>query len=398
MHVVCSRRAFLRSSLGLIAASSLARGAEQPPKSEPTSADISGHLDAIFGNTKVPGAAALALHGDQIVAQGVTGVRRKGADARIALTDKFHLGSCTKAMTATLVGLFIDEGKLTWSTTLAELFDDVKDAHPAWKKVTVRHVLAHRAGLPPNIGPQLRNRLASSPMPLMQQRRLVVAELLAKPPESEPGSKFVYANNGFTLLGAALEKISGRPWEELMRTRLFEPLGIASGGFGAPGRAGILDQPRGHGPAGVGIEPGPRADNIAAMGPAGTAHMTIADWAKFAALHLRGDPANPERAVKLLSADSFQQLHRPAPGETYIGGWGTGTRPWARGSRPSHTGLTLSHSGSNTMWFCVVWLAPEIDFAALVACNAAGEGVGALCDKAVGELIRQYAPKPGASE
>lgn len=45
------------------------------------------------------------------------------------------------------------------------------------------------------------------------------------------------------------------------------------------------------------------------------------------------------------------------------------------------------------MWFCNVWLAPEIDFAALVVCNLASEGAPALCDKAIGELIRSFAPK-----
>jgi hypothetical protein len=46
------------------------------------------------------------------------------------------------------------------------------------------------------------------------------------------------------------------------------------------------------------------------------------------------------------------------------------------------------------MWFCVTWLAPEIDFAALVTCNIAGEGVPGACDQAIGELIRGFAPKP----
>lgn len=389
MHLACSRRTFLRTSLGLIATSPLARAAEAAGAATPAApADVGEKLQAVFGATNVPGAAALALRGDRIVAQGVFGLRKRDAAAKITLEDKFHLGSCTKAMTATLVGLCVDAGKLKWTTTVGELFDDIKDADEGWKKVTLRQVLAHRAGLPPNMGAALRNRLASSSLPLVEQRRLVVAELLAKPSQSEPGSTFLYSNNGFTLAGAALEKVSGMAWEELMRERLFKPLGITSAGFGAPGRAGVIDQPRGHGAKGAGVEPGPRADNIPAMGPAGTAHMTMGDWARFATLHLRGDPANPHRQVKLLSEDSFRQLHRPASGETYVGGWGTAVRRWAKGALPEHSGITLSHSGSNTAWYCTVWLAPEIDFAALVACNAAGEGVPRACDSAIGELIR----------
>src|SRR4029079_19319436 len=63
--------------------------------------------------------------------------------------DRFHLGSCTKAMTATLVAMLVEEGKLNWTTTLGELFaDTVKPMHPGWEKVTLRQVLAHRASLP----------------------------------------------------------------------------------------------------------------------------------------------------------------------------------------------------------------------------------------------------------
>src|SRR2546423_3973948 len=95
------------------------------------------------------GMAAAVLRGERIIAQGVAGVRKRGTAERITLYDQFHLGSCTKAMTATLVAMIVEEGKLNWTTTLGELFaDTVQPMHPAWEKVTLRQVLAHRAGLP----------------------------------------------------------------------------------------------------------------------------------------------------------------------------------------------------------------------------------------------------------
>jgi hypothetical protein len=95
------------------------------------------------------GMAAAVLRGERIIAQGAAGVRKRGTAERITLDDRFHLGSCTKAMTATLVAMLVEEGRLNWTTTLGELFaDTVKPMHPAWEKVTMRQVLAHRAGLP----------------------------------------------------------------------------------------------------------------------------------------------------------------------------------------------------------------------------------------------------------
>src|SRR5690348_1702311 len=94
------------------------------------------------------GIAAAVLRGERIIAQGAAGVRKRGSAEHITLDDRFHLGSCTKAMTATLVAMLVEEGKLNWSTTLGELFaGTVKPLHPAWEKVTVRQVLAHRSGL-----------------------------------------------------------------------------------------------------------------------------------------------------------------------------------------------------------------------------------------------------------
>ena len=78
---------------------------------------------------------------------GVAGVRKKGTAERITLDDRFHLGSCTKAMTATLVAMLVEEGKLNWTTTLGELFADTPGAWASpWEKVTLRQVLAHRSG------------------------------------------------------------------------------------------------------------------------------------------------------------------------------------------------------------------------------------------------------------
>ena len=95
------------------------------------------------------GMAAAVLRGERIIAQGVAGVRKRGTAERITLDDRFHLGSCAKAMTATLVAMLVEEGRLNWTTTLGELFaDTVKPMHPAWEKVTLRQVLAHRSGLP----------------------------------------------------------------------------------------------------------------------------------------------------------------------------------------------------------------------------------------------------------
>ena len=94
-----------------------------------------------------------------------------------------------------------------------------------------------------------------------------------------------------------------------MQERIFRALGMTSAGFGAPGGPGSTDQPWGHAENTLRpVPPGPNADNVPVIGPAGTLHCTLADWGKFAALHGRGARGD---AGLLLRPETFQQLHRP---------------------------------------------------------------------------------------
>jgi CubicO group peptidase (beta-lactamase class C family) len=368
------------------------------------------------------GMAAAVLRGERIIAQGVAGVRKRGTAERITANDRFHLGSCTKAMTATLVAMLVEEVKLTWTTTLGELFaDTVKPMHPAWQKVALRQVLAHRAGLrfDPDGLAQVFNELVRPPRArlgtLPWQRLEIARQALSRPPGIPPDTKYWYSNVGYVLAGAVLEQLTGRAWEELMRERLFQPLVISTGGFGPPGAADKTEQAWGHSLVfGKPLDPcSPAAELPLFYGPAGLAHMTVTDWAKFIALHLRGDPANPHCQAALLKLDTFAEMHAVAPATTskgwvirglnflatgdaapavtYCAGWFISTASWAKGTQPGDTGRRLWHAGSNGRWNCGVVIAPEIDFAVLVACN---RGIAAWKTRqTVKALIRTFAPK-----
>ena len=72
----------------------------------------------------LPGVAMVAFSGQEILALGVAGVRKYGSTEAIEDGDKFHLGSCTKAMTATLVARLVEQGLLSFDSTMTELFPD----------------------------------------------------------------------------------------------------------------------------------------------------------------------------------------------------------------------------------------------------------------------------------
>jgi CubicO group peptidase (beta-lactamase class C family) len=323
----------------------------------------------------LPGLIGAIVMNNRLAAIGALGIRKIGSSDPIRVTDQVHLGSCTKAMTATMIGTLVDEGKLSWATTISDVFPDVAaQLHDDFQAVTLSHLLTHRAGLPHD-GRWWR----LSGETTTAQRRELLTSMLGGAPLSRPGSTYAYSNVGYALAALMSEQVTGQSWEALMRTRLFEPLGMGSAGFGSPGHAGRVDQPWGHRPVGDEVRP-TQQDNAPAMAPAAGVHCSVPDWAKFAAAHLRGARGQ----AKLLKRSTFRALQTPPPGMDYAGGWLIFDRSWAGGR-------ALNHGGSNESWYAVVWLAPARDFGILTATNQGGESAKVACDQASSKLIESLA-------
>jgi CubicO group peptidase (beta-lactamase class C family) len=350
--------------------------------------DLSGLLQPILDKHKLPALAALVLRGETVVARGVVGVRKLGDTTKVTVTDKFHLGSCTKAMTATILALLVEDSaiKIGYKTDLPTACPKLAGTmHADYKSVTLDQVLAHRAGLTGNITslPAIWNPLWSDTRPLTVQRHWFAEKILALAPEKKPGTAYLYSNAGYMVVGAALESAGDKAWEELMKERLFKPLKMSSCGFGPPAQPKTVDQPWGHliyqgklAPVDPGVL---TADNPPALGPAGTVHCSLDDWGRFIALHLLGAQGKHPSAGSLLSTAAFTRLHTPWPGAgaTYALGWGVGSAAWS--------GSYLSHRGSNGMWYASVLIAPKKNLALLIATNrgsqAASQAVGEATDK-----------------
>jgi CubicO group peptidase (beta-lactamase class C family) len=344
-------------------------------------ADVSRVLADAIGRYDVPGMTAAVIGGDRVVATGAAGVRKRGGREKVTLADQFHLGSCTKTMTATLCAMLVEEGKLRWDSTVASVFPDARKLHPDYRTVTLEQLLNHRGGAPASVDPPLWNSLWEAKG--VQARRKLLDTAFALPPQAAPGTQYVYSNFGYALAGHMAETAARKPWEDLMRERLFNPLGMSSAGFGAPIDRGTTHQPRGHTADGKPVEPAQKgSDNPAAIGPAATAHCAVGDWAKFVSLHLQAARGRP----RLLKAETFKKIQTPPEGSAYAMGWLVGPSPLGEG-------VALNHGGSNTMWYAVAWIVPKENVAVVVMCNqgAPGSPGEKACDEVSGKLLRQFA-------
>jgi len=344
-----------------------------------TPQDISDLLEPIRLKYKLPAMTAAVIDNQTVLARGVSGIRKTGEKEAATLNDLWHLGSETKAFTATLAGTFVAEGKLKWDDPVSLHFPEFSARiHESLKSITVADLLSHRAGLIPNLkwGEfNTRN--------LSRERLKAAKDLLTNPPAS-PVGEYLYSNAGYVVIGTILEKLGKKPWEELLRERVFVPLGMKQTGFGGTGTLGKIDQPWPHLESGLSVaENGPATDNSPIMGPAGTCHASIDSWALFLSDQLRG--ASGGKA--LLPSSIYQEIQSSHPKDgTYGLGWGVARRPWAGGK-------VLTHTGSNTMNFAVCWLALPKQFGILVCTNQAGDEASKAADEAVAALIAWHAKR-----
>lgn len=330
--------------------------------------------------TGVPGIAAVIMEDGQITHAAAVGVRMVGEEDAITVDDRFHIGSITKSMTATVLAGLIDSGALRWDSTLEELLPGF-DMLDAYRGVTIEELLQHRAGLPAmtsmNQDDAMRlNALEGTETEIREQ---FVRELLTETPVAEVGEASTYSNAGYALAGHIAERVSGKAWSRLVEETIFDPLQFRSGGFGWPATPNRTDQPRGHSFMGESYSPMPFGvyELGAYLDPAGDIHCSIKELARYGQAHLEGMYGNDG----LLSASTIRRLHtslRPELDDTpYACGWVVRD---AGEANEVHW-----HNGSAGTFFAQLELEPQANRVIAIVVNA-GMGGQDIADKIAGAI------------
>lgn len=367
----------------LLAVTALTQAASAP-------ATLSAAAESVRAKHDLPALGVAVVDSEHLIAIAAVGLRERGKSANVTTEDRWHLGSCTKAMTASLCALLVEQGKLRWDQTIAETWPDlVPDIRPDYRHVTLAQLLAHRSGLPEDRRPTLAlAAIFGLSGEISAQRRAAVGIACNQAPVCAPGAAMNYSNSGYAIAAAMAEHATGRTWEDLLPAEVFAPLGITTAVFGEPARdRRKVDQARGHRRGLLGETPifGDGMENPPpALFPAGGVAMTLPDWGRFVQWHLR--LARGAKSRLPLGAETIRQLQTPH-GDQYAMGWAVAERDWAGGR-------VLTHAGSNGAWYCVVWIAPQGDRAYFAATNCGGENAVKGCDEAIGALIKLY---PGAA-
>jgi D-alanyl-D-alanine carboxypeptidase len=141
-----------------------------------------------------------------------TGVRKAGGTTPVTAADLWHIGSMTKAMTATLLGTWVARGQLRWQATLGNLIPRLLEkATPEVRGITLEQLLTHRSGFRANREPW-------SALPAAGSRSQIVRIESARPLEHPPGSASLYSNLGYMIAGVVAETLGGKIWSTSCRS------------------------------------------------------------------------------------------------------------------------------------------------------------------------------------
>lgn len=308
----------------------------------------------------------------------VDGVRRLGATARVRPEDLFHIGSLAKGITATMIGTLVRDNTLAWSLRMSDAFPELASTmNPAYRDVTLDELLHNRSGLP-GVN-QLEEFLALPPFAgdAMAQRQAFASWLLQQPP-AVPRGTYLYSTAGFALAAAIAERRTGVAWDTQVRNRLLAPLG-ADLFVGWPLEAGP-NEPCGHMMVDGALEPiEPSAGHVpAALAPGGDASMTVADYARYAQLHLRALAGR----TGALPDSVWRALHGP------IGDYAMGWQVLSAGGETAYT-----HTGSAETFFAFVVLYAQARRGFVVITNATSPEV----DGAIVDIVTAMAPRGGSA-
>jgi Beta-lactamase class C and other penicillin binding proteins len=249
---------------------------------------------------KVTGAAMAVVKNDKVVY--AKGFGYKDVENKIPATPDtiFAIGSSSKAFTVFALGRLVDEGKLEWEAPVRnyipwfKLYDKEAGA-----RLSVRDLVTHRSGLPRHDLLWYNNKTAS--------REDLVRALAYLPPTADLREKWQYNNLMFLTAGYLLETLTGKPWEDAVRSLVFEPLGMKRSNFSVLDSQKDSDFAFPYNFVDKAYEKLPFRD-ITNVGPAGSINSSVNEMARWVAVHLADGKFEGR---DLLSSSTVSDMHNP---------------------------------------------------------------------------------------
>lgn len=272
-------------------------------------------IEAAMEAWHVPGAAVAVVRGGEVVHAEGYGVRESGTDAAVTDTTLFPIGSMTKSFTSLLAGALVEEGALSWDGPVREWLPEFRlEEEYAGDHATLVDLLSHRTGLPRHDLLWIAWEEADTAV----DRRDYLRALRHLPPSEPFRATFQYNNFMYMTAGHLAERVAGGPWEEQVRERFLDPLGMRRTNFTVDAVTSLTDHASGHrvirsDTAETRVE---TVDHfrIDAMGPAGSINSSVAEMAAWLELQIGGGEADGRRIAPAAAVEATHRRREPVRG------------------------------------------------------------------------------------
>lgn len=314
--------------------------------------DLTPLLETIQKEYKIP-AIAVSIISSSSIQSAVVGLNKKGGTQTVQLTDKFHLGSNTKAITAFLVMKLIEQKQLTLNTSLYDLFPEFKSINAQHTQLNIGDILSHNAGIPAYTSGLSYLVLPTFEGDIKKRRYEFVKHVLSE----KPAKKGTYSNADYAIIALVIDKITGLSYEEYL-SQVMHELNL-NYFLGFPNKEDI-NYPWGHASVLFSLKALPPDDEYKLndyIAAAGDMSMSIIDYAKFIQLNLKGLRGDDN----YLKASSYQKLHFDK--DDYAYGWGNQIKK-------DKTKISY-HDGSAGTYYCHTIIIPKDDLAIIIMINTA---------------------------
>jgi CubicO group peptidase (beta-lactamase class C family) len=379
--------------VALASTASMSTAAQAPVTTAPsTTSTLEARLERLAAEIErnridqhAPGAAvAVVRRGEVIFARGF-GLAKVAGKTPVTPETRFFIGSTTKAFTATLIGMLVDEGKMSWDDPVDKhlpYFKLAVDSKDPADRATVRDLLSHRTGFP---------RMSM----LSANGALSPEEILRQASQAEPFSpfrqRFHYNNEQYLAAGWAAAAAGGRAWDELARSRILDPLGMKNTETSFRRASAMADLARGYTwhKETESLEETQWTDRgeisaLDAIAPAGSISSTVLDMAKWLRFLLAKGEVNGRALIK---AETLAETWTRQIAVNGSLGYGMG---WML--RDGGGQRLILHEGNVPGYSALVALLPESELGVVVLVNQNTSLLGGLAINLVPSILLGDAP------
>jgi CubicO group peptidase (beta-lactamase class C family) len=334
---------------------------------------------------EVPGMAIAIVKGKEIVYAKGFGYRDVEKQLPVTADTLFAIGSSSKAFTTFVLGTLVDEGKIEWEKPVRTYIPWFKLYDPSMTEhLTVRDLVTHRSGLPRHDLVWYNNFESS--------REQFVRKLAYLEPSADLREKFQYNNLMFLTAGYLTEVITGKTWEEAVRARILDPLGMKRTNFSVVDMQKDSDFAQPYGKKDSKIEKLPFRP-ITNLAPAGSINSSVNEMARWVTVHLNGGKYGDKKLSEAPTVDDMHIAHMvtgaTSPEAEITGGeYGMG---WFGDNYRGHR--RVEHGGNIDGFSANVVLFPKDDFGMVVLTNLNGTPLRDLIAQVAADRLLGLKPR-----